>query len=135
MRALPTPMQDRNVSCATLDSGGAPMLRVYEAVPRIQELLRSTPGDIAVLAWADGEVAAVPRSEAERPVMAGEREPIARFLPEHLPLSDQEIEDELNTGLAAARPDEYRPETSAGPASPTEADPTKWPREDERRNW
>lgn len=111
------------------------MLRVKEAVPRIQELLRSTPGDVTVVAWADGKIAALPRAAAERPNVAGEPEPIAWFLPEHLPISDQEIEDELNTGLAAARPDEYQPETSAGPASPTEADPTKWPEEDERRNW
>ena len=111
------------------------MLVVEEAVPRIQELLRSTPGDIQVMAWADGHIAAVPRAEAERPRAADDPEPIARFLPEHLPISDQEIVDELNTGLAAAQPNAYRPETSAGPASPTEADPTEWPRQDERRNW
>src|SRR5688572_21153876 len=34
------------------------MLRVEEAVPRIQELLRSAPGDIEVVAWDDGEIAA-----------------------------------------------------------------------------
>jgi hypothetical protein len=80
------------------------MLRVEDAVPRIQELLRSTPGDIEVVAWDDGEVAALPRARAELPSTArpvDERRIIARFLPEHLPLSDQEIEDQLNTGLAS----------------------------------